>query len=234
MFDKLSDLLIVKEEYGIATTFPVGLGAVAGGIKVIDHLFVEEKEDYERSDYTKIRLPANISALETLQSLKTRFMSRIISYIVTVCTIDGVLERSYTHFLNCLKQIGYNHMIPTDRGKELLHRRKEEIQDYLFYRNKVFAHTTFAYPTKADSRSLQHSSLYYFSGNLLYLKDEYLALGGGSIIVDKEERPPELSIIRGYYDLRHHYSLWEDMFTDILEDIPHQELERKIDRINII
>lgn len=212
----------------------MGLGAVIGGIKVLDHLYIEEKEDYERSDYTKIRLPADVSAFEILQSLKTRFMSRITSYIITICTIDGILRRSYTHFLSCLEQMGYNHMIPDNHGKELLRPRKEEIKDYLFYRNKVFAHTAFGYPAKADSRSLQYSSLYYFSGNLLYLKDECLALGGGSIIVDKEERPPELSIVRGYCDLRYHYSLWEDMFTDILEGIPHEELEGKIDRINVI
>lgn len=234
MFDELRNLSIVKKESGIIATFPMGLGAVIGGIKVLDHLFIEEKEDYERSEYTKIRLPADVPAFETLQSLKTRFMSRITSYIITICTIDGILKRSYTHFLSCLEQMGYNHMIPDDRGKELLRCREEEIKDHRFYRDKVFAHTAFGYPRKADSRSLQHSSLYYFSGNLLYLKDECLALGGGSIIVDKEERPPELSIIRGYYDLRHHYSLWEDMFTDILEDIPHEELEREIDRINVI
>lgn len=211
----------------------MGLGAVIGGIKVLDYLYIEEKRDYERSEYTKIRHPADVSAFETLRNLKTRFMSRITSYIITICTIDGILKRSYDHFLSCLEQMGYNHMIPDDRGEELLRHRNEEIKDYLFYRNKVFAHTAFGYPSKADSRSLQYSSLYYFSGNLLYLKDEWLALGGGSIIVDKEESSPELSIVRGYYDLRHHYSLWEDMFTDILEDIPHEELEGKTDRINL-
>ncbi len=76
----------------------MGLGAVIGGIKVLDHLYIEEKEDYERSEYTKIRLPADVSAFETLQNLKTRFMSRITSYIITICTIDGILKRSYTHF----------------------------------------------------------------------------------------------------------------------------------------
>jgi len=234
MFDQLHSLSIVKEESGLIATFPMGLGAVISGTKVLDHLYIEEKEDYERSEYTKIRLPADVSAVETLQSLKTRFMARITSYIITICTIDGILKRSYTHFLSCLKQMDYNHMIPDDQGKELLRRRKEEIKDHLFYRNKVFAHTAFSYPAKADSRSLQHSSLYYFSGNLFYLKDKYLALGGGSVIVDKEEIPPELSIIRGYCDIRHHYSLWEDMFTDILENIPREELERKIERINVI
>ena len=214
--------------------FPMGLGAVIGGIKVLDYLFVEEKEDYEHSEYTKIRLPADVPASETLQSLKTRFMSRITSYIITICTIDGILKCSYTRFLNCLEQMGYNHMIPDACGKALLHCREEEIKDYLFYRNKVFAHTAFGSPKAGDSLSLQYSSLYYFSGNLLYLKGECLALGGGSIIVDKEERPPELSIVCGYQDLMHHYSLWEDMFTDILEDILHEELGREIDRINVI
>lgn len=234
MLDNLYSLSIIKEESGIEATFPLGLGAVIGGIEVLDHLYTEEKEDYERSEYTKIRLPADVSAFEKHKRLITRFMSRITSYIITICTIDGILERSYTQFLSCLEQMGYSHMIPDNRGKELLGRRKEEINDYLFYRNKVFAHTAFGSPKNCDSRSLRYSSLYYFSGNLLYLKDEYLALGGGSIIVDKEEITPEVSIVDGYHDLMGHYSLWEDMFTDILKAIPHEELERKIDRINVI
>jgi len=57
MLDKLYSLSIIKEESGIEATFPLGLGAVIGGIEVLDHLYTEEKEDYERSEYTKIRLP---------------------------------------------------------------------------------------------------------------------------------------------------------------------------------
>jgi hypothetical protein len=65
------------------------------------------------------------------------------------------------------------------------------------------------------------------------VKDEYFALGGGSVIIDKEERPSELSIVHGHSNLSRHYSLWEHMFTDILRNIPREELEKKIDGINI-
>jgi len=233
MFDDLRKLLITKNELGIPITFPVGLSAILGGIRVLDYLYAEEKGDYKQSEYPKIRLPADISAFEAFQSLKTRFMSRITSYIITVCTIDGILRQSYTHFIKCLRQVEYISVVPSDDGVAQLRQRREEIKDYLFYRHKVFAHTAFDSPRK-DSRSLQYSSLYYFSGNLFYVKDEYFALGGGSVIVDKEETPPELSIVKGHSNLREHYSLWEHMFTDILKKIPREELESKIDKIRLM
>lgn len=234
MFDELQEVSIVKNELGVPATFPVGLGAIIGGIKVLDHLYAEEKGDYERSEYAKVKHPADVSALETFLSLKTRFISRTTSYIITVCTVDGILRQSYRHFLRCLNQLGYEAVIPDDNGVSLLHQRKEEIKTYLFYRNKVFAHTAFGSPAKDDSRSLQYSSLYYFSGNLVYVKDECFALGGGSVIIDKEESPPELSIVYGYPNLTLHYSLWEHMFTNILENIPREELRGRIDEISIL
>lgn len=234
MFDNLRKSLIVKQELGVPATFPTGLAAVINGMEVIEFLYLQEKQDYKDSQYFRLRLPTAVKDVEAFQSLKTRFMSRITSYIVTVCTIDGILRRSYVHFIKCLNEIGYSTIIPDDNGESLLHQRKEEIKDYSFYRNKVFAHTAFADPVTADSYSLQYSSLYYFSGNLIYMKDDCLALGGGCVIIDEEERPPQLSIVYGYPHLCHHYLLWEHMFTDILKCIPRKELERKIDRISII
>jgi len=234
MFEDLGKLIITKIELGISVTFPIGLGAVLRGIRVLDYLYVEEKEDYRRSEYTRTKFPAASLDFEAFDALRIRFISRITSYIITVCTIDGILRQSYTHFIKCLSQIGYSSVIPSDDGLALLHQRKEEIKDYLFYRNKVFAHTAFDSPRKDDSRSLQYSSLYYFSGNLIYVKDEYLALGGGSVIVDKEEEPPELSIVKGHPNLREHYGLCEHMFVDILERIPKEELISKVDKIGLM
>jgi len=234
MFENLGKFIITKLERGIPITFPIGLGAILYGIKVLDHLYIEEREDYKRSEYSRIKLPANSLDFEAFDALRIRFISRITSYITIVCTIDGILRQSYAHFIQCLSQIGYSSVVPIDDGVALLSQRREEINDYLFYRNKVFAHTTFASPRENDSRSLQHSSLYYFSGNLFYTKDEYLALGGGSVIVDKEETPPELSIVKGHSNLMEHYALWEHMFTDILKDIPQEELRCIIDEVELM
>lgn len=237
MFKNLSRFNIGKIELGIPVTFPIGLQAILRGTRVLDYLYAKEKEDYSQSEYTRKRPGTgnfDIEALVELEELTVRFMSRMTSYIITVCTIDGILKQSYVHFINCLKQIGYDALIPADCGESLIDQRRAEINNYLFYRNKVFAHTAFGFPVKEDSLSLRYSSLEYFSGNLIYLKDKYLALGGGSLIVDKEEKPPELSIVKEHPSLRKHYSLWERMFTDILKNIPKEELKTNIEKIRLI
>ena len=94
MFDDLRKLLITKNELGIPITFPVGLSAILGGIRVLDYLYMEEKEDYKQSEYPKIRLPADISNFEAFQSLKTRFLSRITSYIIKYAPLMGFLGRA--------------------------------------------------------------------------------------------------------------------------------------------
>jgi len=232
MFQDLLKFRIDKIECGISFSFPIGLGAVLMGTRVLNYLHAQEKEDYKRSEYTGIKPGTSSFNFEAFDELRVRFLARITSYIITVCTIDGILKQSYIHFIECLKQMGYNSIIPIDSGKDLLRQRKEEIRDYLFYRHKVFAHTAFGSP-KNDSLSLRHSSLAYFSGNLIYLKDKYFALGGGSLIVDKEENPPELSIVKGHPNLKEHYSLWERMFTDILINIPTEDLRSKIDKTEL-
>ncbi|MCK4822060.1 hypothetical protein KA005_40230, partial [bacterium] len=90
MFEDLGKLIIHKIEQGISVPFPIGLGAVLRGIRVLDYLYVEEREDYKRSEYTRIRLPANSMGFEALDALRIRFISRITSYITIVCTIDRI------------------------------------------------------------------------------------------------------------------------------------------------
>ena len=234
MFQDLLKFRIDKIECGIPFSFPIGLGAVLMGTRVLNYIYAEEKQDYKQSEYPRMKPGTNSFNFEAFDKLRVRFISRVTSYIITVCTIEGILKQSYKHFIKCLNQMGYNVLTPIACERTLLDQRKAEIDNYSFYRNKVFAHTTFGSPIKDDSYSLQYSSLAYFSGNLIYLKDKYLALGGGSLIVDKEENPPELSIVEGHPNLRKHYLLWEHMFTDILENIPKEELRSRIDKIKVI
>ncbi|MFH1639975.1 MAG: hypothetical protein ABIB93_06700 [Chloroflexota bacterium] len=229
MFEELQKYNIGIVEHGKPLTFPRGFGAIQRGAQMLDYIYSDEEADYRKSKFTRERFHAGKVSLREFDELKIRFLTRMTSYIIIVCTLDGILKKSYLHFACILKHLEcHMNQTPTDNEKTLLNQRKTEIENYLFYRHKVFAHTTFDSPRKNDSLSLQLSSLEYFSGTLFYMKKDYLALGGGSIIVDKEINPPELSIVKGHEHLRVHYSLWEHMFTDVLMNIPREELISKI------
>lgn len=221
MFDKLLKLTVPE-----IISFPVGVGAVATGTKVLYYLYDEDSRD---EMYSGISPPA----FYLPRDARVRFLARMTAYIVTVCTLDGILRRSYRAFVKALKEMGYTSQVPGDDGTALLDDRGKEIEPYQFYRNKVFAHTSYADPMR-DSKSLQYSSIDYYSMGFTVRPSNYLALGGGSLIIDKEEEgPPELEIRGGHINIREHYSEWERMFTDIIETIPRDELELRLASISL-
>ncbi len=233
MFEKLRSKTVQKVEQGISVSFPIGFPAMIGGSRVLEYLYCEEVNEYAKKRLSTpiIKEPSDI---HWFGELKVRFLARATAYVITVCSLDGILVRSYCHFLDCLKNIGYGPLIPNDGGSSIMSKRKTEISGYSFYRNKVFAHTSFAAPRK-DSASLQHSSLLYYSGILSSIRGGYLSLGGGSVIVGgREEDIPEVSIVGKYPEIVDHYAAWEAMFTDILNKIPSEELSHKLETVCLL
>jgi hypothetical protein len=234
MFEKLVSKTVHKVEQSICVSFPLGVEAIEGGSRILNHLYSEEVNDYTMSRYSERRPPSPRFEFEWFQALEVRFLSRVTAYVVVVCSLDGILIQSYKHFLARLPSLRYATLAPSDQGSELLSARKAEIKDYYFYRNKVFAHTSFADP-RDDSPALQHSSLLYYAGNLLYRKEEHLSLGGGSVIVDgKEEEVPQVSIVGGYQEIIDHYLKWETMFIDVLDKVPLDELTGRLEAIRLL
>ena len=234
MFNELSCKRVVKVEQGVAVTFPIGFPAMVNGSRILDYLYGEEIDDYSRSKYSEKISPKEGFDPDWFRELKVRFSARVTAYVITVCSLDGILIQSYKHFLGCLQKLGYSALTPTDGGSKLIDERKGEISDYLFYRHKVFAHTSFAMPRR-DSASLQHTSLEFYSGNLGFIKGSYLALGGGSVIIGgQEESVPEVNIVGEHQRIIDHYSKWESMFMDVLGKVPEMELSKKLERTNLL
>ena len=220
--------VMVKIEGDIPISFPVGFGAVKVGTEVLDYLYQEELTDYQRSGYGRMvsfLTGGGSRAFDygAWQALRIRFLSRMISCVSAVCTIDGVLRTSYRAFIKSLIEMGFKGLVPCDNGKSLVAQRDDEIKRYRFYRNKVVAHTSYADP-RGDSASLQHSSLAYFSLTVGCVKKTYLALGGGALLIDGEVDAPELSIVGDRTQLVQHYLEWDRMFTGILRSIPRTDL----------
>lgn len=105
MFTELRSKQIPRRKPWWHRTFPVGIEAMVRYSQILDYLFAEEVEDYTTCPVGKIHPrhlehDASFFMSPEFNELKTRFLARIISYVVTVNNLDGVLEASYCKFLN--------------------------------------------------------------------------------------------------------------------------------------
>ena len=170
MFAELADLAVSRPQHGMPMSFPLGMAGIVRAAAILDYLHQSERDDYESVNYTPAIAPTNDHDRVARSQLVTRFLARSTSYVMTVCNLDGILKRSYKEFWNTESELAFLHYLPTDRGEKEFHQRALEISAYRQYRDKVFAHTSFAQPKwrgKTDTKSLQYSSMLFYSGQLL-------------------------------------------------------------------
>lgn len=228
---KLIKMLINKlSQYEIEIkppiNFPIGVPSMKYGLAILHYLNDEIRKLFDdiddifeliRTDYRKF------------VDLKIKFFALSSSYIIHVGIIEGIFKMSYEKMLCELNEIDIG--VSVSKDKVGLINRNNEIELYSYYRNKIFAHTSFANPkyhNKKDSISLQYTSLLYYAGNFVQLEGDHLALGGGSFIVDKEEIIPTLDIIENHNSLVLHFNNWENMFLSILEKIDDRVRIKKV------
>lgn len=197
------------------------IGAMLRGWQMINHLHQAELDEYQQSSFSAEILPVTAEDVVFRNAFQTHVLCRLTSYIVTICTLDGILNTSYSNLLGLTQSA-------SDSGpdsKSEIHARQVEIEHHQWYRNKVFAHTSFSQPTyggKTDSESLQRSSLIYFSGELLLAKPKIgkqvsFALGGGGWCSHgNSPKAPTLSILEDRENILTHYQTWENMFLTVL------------------
>lgn len=225
---------ITGNQFGFS--FVNGMGAACIGTEILEQLYNDEQKDYLDSGYCQNwAISESIKDWENFRKLRIRFLSRVTSYVTTVCNVDGIILVLYTDLLSILKEIGGEELITdSEQTEKVICARKQEINAYRFYRNKVFAHTSYADPRK-DSKSMQSTSLAYYSGSILSLGMEdckHLSLGGGAIVAIGAEQgdPPDfpnLSIVGDYEKIVNHYTSWTRMFMEIFEKIDKDELRKK-------
>jgi hypothetical protein len=72
----------------------------------------------------------------------------------------------------------------------------------------------------------------YYAGNFFIFKKTHLALGGGSIFIDKKEITPTIDIIEEHKNILQHFLDWEILFTNILSKInDKKELRKKLESL---
>lgn len=189
----------------------------------------------------------NRPLLEAWPSVKIRpfesFLRREIwrtgSYILFALNLKGVLDQLYKRVTNLVKEVKPGGVIPDT--ETLLSKRKEEIEIYRNWRNKVFAHTAFGDPIieerakrwgkgkEPDSLTMQYTSLAYLSG-LLHssVTPEGVVFGSGAIgyseVVAGEaefviETLPDIKFAQIVLDFDIHFYRWYEMYRGLFNRI---------------
>lgn len=145
---------------------PSNILEIGTGLKMLEYIFSQEKMVVENhkifsgeSFYSGGVIPWRV---------------RMISYINLVYVLEGLVRRTY---MNSLEFLGFfAEGIPELDKDKFLCARKQEIEKFRHWRNKVFAHTSFSDP-RGDDLSLQHTSVLLF-GNAFSVYKNHFHLGG--------------------------------------------------------
>lgn len=212
--------------------------AVETAIDIIAHLRDEEYISYQIFNYSEamqaygISLDGSINpenpevvpdALLWKQQFRSSFLSRLSTYIITICGLDGILSRAYEDFLEALKVTKYSSLIPSENSiEEMIKKRSEEINCYSKLRNKVFAHTSYSQPKygrKIDSEELQSISLGFYSGASMRYATDHVYITIEPPLIEGNAQI-KLSIFGDYFTtIMPHYESWSSMFTEILDKL---------------
>jgi len=227
LFEKLGSRIIYVQKREGQIHFPNAIFSIQAGIKMLTFLHELITALFEGQVDMKELIcdPSN-----HFSQLQIEFTALASAYIMHVCTIEGIIKKSYKDMKLELKNCDYKETIPND-SKEI-GKRAKELESYKWYRDKVFAHTSFDW-SKTDSKSIQHSTLKYYAGNFFVCKGKHLAFGGGAMIIDEKFMPPTLDIIEEHKKILQHFSTWEIMFTNILDKIDDRsKLKEKLENLH--
>lgn len=224
--------VIIEDKSGLTKNFsvPTHKFQIAKIQQLIEYIILEEKNDkIKKNEY------ANLS-----------FDVRITAYILYITNFEKILADQYSKTISSLKNLGIK--LNTEKYQRPIEKLKKDIENYTIWRNKVFAHTSFASPysmnfppknicknckelwnTKReadkDNLSLQITSLEYFAGNYggCDINRKYRILGGMHTIIDGEDpnqKLPVINIIKDYNaTLKPHYKEWLNIFQNLIKDI---------------
>jgi len=238
VFEELMSKAVARRKPWWHYGFPLGTDAMSRYARILDYLYSEEVKDYEETHFERAHMRSPdfdefYSTRPEFDDLRTRFLARITSYVITACNLDGVLKTSYRKMLSDLGDLGYQDRLPSDKGAVLMQERRAEIRSYSVIRNKIFAHTSFADP-KGDSESMQFTALRFASGMMITYTMTCLSVGGASSPVSDKDKIdlPSVSVVGGHPAMIQHCKQWENMFVSILDQIPAEELATRIDTLS--
>ncbi|WP_026736635.1 hypothetical protein [Fischerella sp. PCC 9605] len=197
----------------IAIKFGISSASILMALNVLDYLYEEEKHDYQRSDYPKLRKdfikyakekPFSNEFRETqksLEKLRIRFYARLISCLSTIRQLEENLEDIFKKFT----QYDESKQNKKDCIVQAIKERKEEIKRYYVWRDKVFSHLE-----TNGSKDLKEEIRFLYGGYIIDIsKEECLSLKPNPELLIFSE----LDIITQHEKLLQHYDNWETLFN---------------------
>jgi len=183
-------------------------------LEMLEYLYEEEKKD------------CFINNEESYKVDPTGFMVRITAYVMIVTNVEAIIKETYRYLKVYLKSIKYEKILPSNKKiKELT----KDFDKYYTYRNKIFAHTSFAKQKdnegNIDTLSTQFTSLHYISGSMLGIKDKNYCLGNSYIHIEGQPSVnlPEIDIINDHIFIREHFVKWANIFSDIIKSLENEK-----------
>ena len=207
----------------------ISVVAISRAIQILNYLYDQERTTYSQSEYvevianieTGIEVGSSLDFIENhefLQELQIQFLTRMTSYVITVCNLNGILTKAYEKLVKLAEDVSLEAIFPDKSyGKQ----RKKEVGNYYQWRNKVFAHTAFASPIKKDSEGTQEASAFYYAGTGIHLGKECMSIKGTIQVVWGVEaiQLPELSIVGHHEQVMDYCKKWENMFSKALDKL---------------
>lgn len=203
--------------------------AVISAIEVLGYLYEQDKAAYQKTEYVDAcnigideNQPVALEKYEILRQYKVEFLARLTAYIITVCNLADILTKAYKNVVLSAQQASVSNIFPDQATRDqMLTQRKQEIEDYRLWRNKVFAHTAFASPHRQDSQGTQAASISYYSGTGLIFGKDYISLYGciPSVKGVTAMQLPKLSIVGHHQKIIDFCNNWNQMFSDPLEQL---------------
>lgn len=213
---------------------------------MLEYIYEEEKESLSK-----------IRSDQCPERCVTGFMTRIMAYVMISTNLETIFEKEYDSTKKVIKHLGYERILPSRRS---IKKQREDIAKYFIYRNKIFAHSSFAKAfeyepvnniwirflnffrgqtnklfvsrKKEDTLSTQHTSLAYLSGSLTRVSQKNIALGDSYLIIEKSKpiELPYLDIVTDHLKVREHFSKWGGIFSGIIGRIEEIGLENIKDK----
>lgn len=131
-----------RDKNNIPTPIPRNSLEISNGLKMLEYIFEEDQNNFFPEDVDFFNFDFNNDGKKGIG-----FLVRINAYVNILCNLEKIVEKTHDELRTSIKNLGYKRSLPK-KVENKLKERKKEIENFLFWRNKVFAHTAYTNPNK--------------------------------------------------------------------------------------
>jgi hypothetical protein len=218
----------------VVFALPSDLSGLDNTIAILDEIYYNCQDDLEKSQHL-LQSPPPPPDMGEFSRFQRREIWRIGSFIVFALNLERTLVRRYKELLDFVEKLDPDADVVT-LSNALLQRRKEEVKEYKYHRDKVFAHTAYGSPRDEDNLSMQATSLAYLEAIMGGITPDGIRFGAASVVVGGQDPPQFKSFTfpEMVADFSRHFLEWREMFSDlcdILQGSTDDEIKQHIEGV---